>query len=98
LANMGNVFFKSIQVDQNVIEVDDAENIKECVKAIVSVCLHRRRCIRETKGHDEIFEVSIFRSEYGFPFIAESNSPLIEGIAEIELGVVLHILNAIEKF
>ena len=95
---MGNMFFESIRVDQNVIEVDDAENIKEFMKSIVGICLHRRRSICETKGHDEIFEVSISGSECGFPFITESNSQLIEGIAEIELGVILCILDAIQEF
>ena len=98
LANIGNVFFESIQVDQNVIEVDNAENIKEFTKAIVGVCLHRHRSIHETKGHDKIFKMSISGSECGFPFIAESNSQLIESLMEIELGVVLCILDAIEEF
>ena len=98
MMDVSNIFFKSIQVDQTVLEVDNAENIKKFMKAIGSICLHRCRSIHETEGHDEIFEVVIQCSECGFPFIAESDLQVIEGIAEIELGVVLHIFNAVEEF
>ena len=97
LADVSNIFFKGIEVDQNVIGVDDVENIEEFIKAIVYIYLHWCRSIYETEGHDEIFEILISDSKCGFPFIAKSNSHLMVGIVEIKLGVVLHILNAVEK-
>jgi hypothetical protein len=95
---MGNVFFQGARINEDVINIDNAEDVQELTQAIVGVGLKGGGSVRETERHDEIFEMSIPCTKRRLVFIALRNSKLIVRVGEIKAGVVLGILEAIEEF
>jgi hypothetical protein len=90
------MLFQGAGVNENVVDIDNTEDVKEFTEAIVGVGLKRGRGISETERHDEVFEMSIPSTERRLVFIAFRNSKLVIGVGEIKAGVVLGILETIE--
>jgi hypothetical protein len=68
------MLLKSIREDEDVIEIDDAEDIEEFMKIIISIGLERCSCIGETKGHNEVFEVIVTSMKSSLILILFCNS------------------------
>ena len=50
------VFFEDIGINKEVVDVSDAEDVKEVTDAVVNVGLEGVRSIGKAKWHDEVFE------------------------------------------
>jgi len=81
LADVGDVFFEDVGVNQDVIKVNDAEEIKIIAETIVGIGLHGCGSVGKTKWHDKVLEVTIVGSKCCFSLIAEGDSKLIESIS-----------------
>ena len=68
------------------------------MEAIVGIGLERGRSVGETEGHNEVLKVSVAGTKRRLVFITRRNSELIVGVGKVETGIVLGILEAIEKF
>jgi hypothetical protein len=96
LFDMGNVLLKSFRENEDIIEENNTKQIEEIVEAIVGVGLERRGGIREAKGHDKIFVVTIASSESSFPFVTLSNPDSIISFLHVEPGEELGTFDSVE--
>jgi len=60
------MFLESARIDQDVIDITNAEDIKVFTKGIIHESLGSSRSIGEPKGHNEEFKQSITSPEGGF--------------------------------
>ena len=73
-------------IDQNFVQINNDKNVELLRKDLVDVSLKASWSIRQTKGHDLIFEVIIPGAEYCLPLVTLSNSHPMIGTNEIQLG------------
>ena len=52
---MLSMFLSSVAIDQDVINIRDAEDVKVLVKSFINVMLKRGRGVSEFKRQDQIF-------------------------------------------
>src|ERR1700731_1041533 len=69
LSDMFNVLFQVLRVDEDVVEVDNHECVKEVGEDVIHEVLESGRCICEPKGHHTPFKGSVSGAECGLPFI-----------------------------
>ena len=91
------MLLERVREDEDVIQINDAEDVEEIAKTIVSVSLERSRSVGEAEGHNEVFEVAIAGTESGFVFVAFCNPQLVVCIHHIQPGKVFRIFEAVEK-
>ena len=91
LADMGDVLFKGIRVDKDVVKINNTEKVKVFTQTVVGVSLYRCRSVGETEGGNQIFEVTVMHSKCCVLFIAECDAQLIKGIAQIQLRLVFRV-------
>ena len=77
--NILNMLLIGIGVNQNVIKVGDTELVQELMEDVIDIGLERCKSIREIKGHDEVFKVSIAGSKGSLPLISFGYIELVEG-------------------
>src|SRR5277367_5733849 len=97
LFDMSHMFLESIRENEDVIQVDDAEDIEEITEAVVSISLKGCGSVGETEGHDEIFEVTITSTEGGLVFIAVCDAELVVCIGYIQARKLCSTFQTIEK-
>jgi len=97
LFDMSHMFLESIRENEDVIQVDDAEDIEEITEAVVSISLKGCGSVGETEGHDEIFEVTITSTEGGLVFIAVCNPELVICVGHIQARKSISAFEAIEE-
>ena len=81
MANIEDVFFKGVKVNEDVIKLNNVETVEILTKTIIGINLHRCRDTGKTKGYNKILNVAITRLKCCFPFIAEGNAELINSIS-----------------
>src|SRR5271170_8005748 len=94
---MSHMLLESIREDEDIIKINDAKDIEEFTKTIVSISLKRCRGVSETEGHNEIFKVTIASTEGSFVFIAFCNPQLIVRICHIEARKVFSAFETIAE-
>jgi hypothetical protein len=77
------MLLESVREDEDVIEIDDAEDIEEFTKTIISIGLERCRSISETEGHNEVFKVTVTSAKGSLVFIPFCNSQLVVRICHV---------------
>jgi len=92
------MFLESARIDQDVVDITNAEDIEVFAKSIIHKSLGSSRNIGEPKGHNEKFEQSVTSPEGGFPFIIFLNSDLVEASSEIESGKVFATTDLVQGF
>ena len=92
------MFLKSARIDQDVVNITNAEDIEVFAKSIIHKSLGSSRSISEPQGHNEEFEHSITSPEGGFPFITFLKSDLVEASSEIESGKVFAATDLVQGF
>lgn len=85
------VFFQSVLVDQNVIEVGSAKKGKVFFKEVVNTVLEGCGGIGPAEGHDSVFQVSIAWSESCLLYLDFRHSDLVVSLAEVQCCVPLDI-------
>ena len=75
---MLDVLFKHFEIDEYIVEICDAGFIEKFVEDRVDKCLEHGECIRETKWHDAVLEMSVSSSKSRLPFFSKGYSYLIE--------------------
>jgi len=78
------MFLESMRIDQDIIDITNAEDVEVFMKDIIHESLGSSRDISEPKGHNEEFEQSITSPEGGLPFVTFLNSDLVEARSEIK--------------
>jgi len=89
LADVENVFFEGVGIDEDVIEIGDSKLIEELMDDIIDVRLERTWGVAKTKRHDEIFEVTIAGTEGCFEFV--SMLSLVKYFAPLNLSNISEI-------
>jgi len=97
LFNMSHMLLKSIREDKDIIQIDDAEDIEEIIETIIGIGLEECKGISETKGHNEVFKVTIAGTECSFIFIAFYNLELVICICDIQADEIFHIFEIIKS-
>ena len=93
-----SVFDEGVGVDEDVVEVDDAEDVEVLAKGVVHEVLERRGGVGESEGHDGVFEVAVAAAEGGLPFVSRGDPNEVVRAAEIEFGEEPSLGEAIEGF
>ena len=73
-------------VDEDVIEIYYYENVELFYQNLIGIILEYDRHVSQSKRHDLVIEVAIVDLKGGLPFVTFSNSYLIIGISQVELG------------
>ena len=68
------MLLECIKEDEDVIQINNAEDVEKIVKIIIGIGLERCRSVSETKRYKEIFKVAIAGTESGFVFVAFCNA------------------------
>jgi len=97
-ADLLPMFLESARIDQDVIDITNAEDIKIFANSIIHESLGGSRSIGEPKGHNEEFKQSIPSPEGGFPFVTFLNSDLVKASSEIESGKVFATTDLVQSF
>jgi len=92
------VFFEAFGVDQDVVEVCEAEVIEVFTEDGVDVGLEGCGSVGKPKWHDEVFEVTIASAECRFPLIPEGDAQEVERRIEIYLSEDGSSPETIEEF
>ena len=71
------VFRLIFRVDQDVVEVHDADGVNEVAESLMDIRLKRGRGIGKAKGHDHVFKQAIPGLECRLPFITNGHSYLV---------------------
>jgi len=92
------MFFDSARIDQDVVDITNAEDVKVFAESIIHESLGSSRSIGEPKGHNEEFKQSITSPQGSFPFITFLNSDLVKASSEIESGKVFATTDLVQSF
>ena len=84
---MLDMLFKSIGIDENIVEELDAEFVEIFTEHEVDISLKCCRGVGESKRHDEIFKVTIACSECCFPLFAQGDSNEVVRGPQVDLGI-----------
>ena len=95
---MSGVFRAGVGVDEDVVEVDDAEDVEVLAEGVVHEVLEGCRSVGEAEGHDGVFEVAVAASEGGLPFVSRGDPNEVVRAAEIGFGEEPSLGEAIEGF
>ena len=87
LLDMFDMLFWVLRVDEDVIEVDNHEHVKEVREDIIHEVLESSRCICEPKGHHTPFKGSVSGAECGLLFITLSDTDQVICVLEVEFRV-----------
>ena len=80
---------KVLGINQDIIQIYHNKNIKLFSKNLVDIALKTSECIEKAKGHHLVFKITISGAESHLPLVTFSNSYLIIGTSEIQLGKLL---------
>ena len=78
------MFFESIGVDQEVVEVDDKEFIEIFAELVIHKVLERSGGVTQSKGHDAVLVQSIATAESSFPLLSHHHPQKMVTVAEVE--------------
>ena len=92
------MLLESARIDQDVVDITNAEDVKVFAESIIHESLGRSGSIGEPKGHNEEFKQSITSPEGGFPFVTFLNSDLVKASLEIESGKVFATMDLVQSF
>jgi len=92
------MFLESARIDQDVVDITNAEDVEVFMKSIIHESLGSSRSMGEPKGHNEEFEQSITSPEGSFLFVTFLNSDLVEVSSEIESGKVFATTDLVQGF
>lgn len=87
-----------VGVDEDVVEVNDAEDVEVLAKGVVHEVLEGCWSVGETEGHDGVLEVAVAAAKGGFPFVSGSDSNEVVRAAQIELGKESSFGKSVEGF
>ena len=74
---MSNVLLLSVTVDQDVIQISDAELIQILSKNVIDEVLSVWQSIDQLKEHDQILIEAVTGVKHSFPFFSEGDSESI---------------------
>src|SRR5690242_1401601 len=94
---MSVMFSLVAREDQNVIQINDHKLIKILTKDIIHQVLEDCRGVRETKGHNNILEMTISSTECCFPFVTWPDPDKIVSTPEINLREFSSEAEPVEK-
>ena len=83
--------------DQNVVEIDNHEMIKEFMENIIHKMLEDCRRIGKTERYDIVFKVSIPCLECNLPFVACLDTDQIISSSKVDFSVDLFLTELIKK-
>ena len=96
LTNMLDVLLMStVSVNKDVVQIGDTEFVEEFAQDVVNIGLKGCWSVAETKGHDQIFEVTISGAESCFVFIAFSNTHSMKGVTNVHTSELLCISDSV---
>lgn len=81
---MAVMFFKHIQKDQNVVQINDNKHVQALSQDVIQECLEGRWCICQPEWHDKVLKVAISRPEHCLPLIALRHVQEVVGTFQIE--------------
>ena len=77
------VFRLIFRVDQDVVEVHDADGVNEVAESLVDIRLKRSRGISKAKGHNHVFKQAIPGLECRLLFVPFLNAQPVVCVAEV---------------
>src|SRR3981189_3863617 len=90
------VFCQRVRVDQEVVQVDDQEFVKEVSEGIVHVMLEGPWRTAQPKRHYSIFVQTVATSKGCLPFFFSGHTQPVIPVAYIEFSKVLCTTNTIQ--
>ena len=97
-ADLLPMFIESARIDQDVVDITNAEDVKVFAESIIHESLGSSGSISKPKGHNEEFRQSITSPEGGFLFVTFLNSDLVKASSEIESGKVFATTDLVQSF
>jgi len=92
------MFLESAGIDQDVVDITNAEDVEVFPKSIIHESWGSSRSIGEPKEHNEEFEQAITSPEGSFPFVTFLNLDLVKASSEIEPGKVFATTDLVQSF
>lgn len=80
------VVFHVVAVNQNIIEVSRAKEVKVLARTVADEVLEDGQGVDESKWHHGIFQGSVASAAGGFPFFSRCHFDLIVALTEIQLA------------
>jgi len=93
-----SVFGEGVGVDEDVVEVNDAEDVEVLAKGVVHKVLEGGGSVGEAEGHDGVFEVAVTTAEGSFPLVSRSDPNEVVCSTKIKFGEEFCLGESIEGF
>lgn len=88
----------NFDIKQNVVQIYSNKIIQLLGQNLVDLALETNRNIRKFKMYNLIFKLAILGLKSGFFFVIFSNSHLMVGVGQVQLGEMFGLIEQIQKF
>jgi hypothetical protein len=96
--NMLTVFFQSVAINQDVVDICGTEDIEPGVKGLINIGLKGIRGVSKSEGHNQRFLESISGHKGRHPLMAVCDPDIIKCRRDVELSEVLSRTQLGERF
>ena len=96
--NVYLIFCNVVGVDENIVEVRSAKDVKEGAQYVVDEMLQSGGSVRKSKGHNQRLKQTSMCTEFRFPNIIVSYANQVVGASNIQCGINFSFGQLVKRF